>query len=72
MKIEKITRLPDVIQRIGLCRSWIYSAMSRGEFPKPLSLGARAIGWLESDIDAFIESRVAISRGGSKGEIHHE
>jgi len=33
--------------------------MSRGEFPKPLPIGLRAVGWLESEVDAWLETRIA-------------
>ena len=54
----RFLRLPDVRSRISLSRSQIYRKISSGEFPKPYSLGARAVAWLESDVDAWIESRV--------------
>jgi len=57
-----ILRLPIVKARTGLSRSTIYLQAAEGKFPKPLSLGARAVGWLESDIEAWLASRVAKSR----------
>jgi prophage regulatory protein len=59
---EKIHRLPAVKDRTGLSRSSVYEKIAAGDFPKPISLGARAVGWLESDIDAWIDNRVAVSR----------
>jgi prophage regulatory protein len=61
---EQIIRLPDVKARTGLSRSSIYAAISRGEFPSPLSLGARAVGWRLSDIEHWIDSRRPVGRGG--------
>ena len=52
-----IRRLPHVKERTGLGRSSIYSFMKAGSFPRPVSLGARSVGWLESDITEWIESR---------------
>jgi prophage regulatory protein len=60
-----ILRLPVVITRTGLSRSTIYLRISDGSFPSPLSLGARAVGWLESDIEGWISRRIEQSRGGS-------
>ncbi len=61
-----IIRLPQVKQRTGLSRSTIYELIKRGQFKKPISLGARAVGWLESDVSEFIAGRVAASRPSIK------
>lgn len=58
----RILRLPDVISRVGLRRASIYLHMTNGSFPKPISLGARAVGWLESDIDGWIAARIEVTR----------
>lgn len=54
--ITCILRLPTVKARTGLSRSTIYLKISQGTFPKPVSLGARAVGWLESQIDDWVAS----------------
>jgi prophage regulatory protein len=59
----RILRLPDVISRVGLKRASIYQYVSDGNFPKPVSLGPRAVGWIETEIDLWIFKRVQISRG---------
>ncbi len=59
---EKVLRLRAVLSRTGLSRSMAYDLMSKEDFPKPISLGARAVGWLESEIDAWIAERVKASR----------
>lgn len=58
---KKILRLPAVKSRTGLSRSSIYLFISRGEFPRPISLGRRAVGWIESDIKDWLEARVSLS-----------
>ncbi|MFZ2999140.1 MAG: AlpA family phage regulatory protein [Undibacterium umbellatum] len=60
--MQTIIRLPQVKQRTGLSRSTIYSLIKVGQFKAPISLGARAVGWLESDVWGFIEARVKASR----------
>ena len=60
---KRVNRLPVVKYRTGLSRSTIYLYMSKGLFPASISLGSRAIGWLESDIDEWLEQRIAISKG---------
>lgn len=54
---EAILRLPQVKGRCGLARSSIYARVKEGSFPAPVNLGERAVGWLESEIDAWIEAR---------------
>jgi len=56
---NNILRRPAVEAKTGLSRSTIYEMMSRGEFPKPIQLGKRAVGWPESALDAWLESRKA-------------
>mgnify|MGYP003641014492 CR=1 FL=1 len=62
---NKILRLPAVKEITGLSRSSIYLRMSKGEFPKSISLGDRAIGWLEQDVNQWLEQCIAQSK--SKG-----
>jgi prophage regulatory protein len=59
---NSILRLPEVKARVGLSRSTLYLRIGEGTFPKPISLGARAVGWLESDIEAWVSKQVDLSR----------
>lgn len=54
---EEIWRLPRVICTVGMGRSWIYLAIADGRFPSPVQLGARAVGWKRSEIEAWLDSR---------------
>ncbi|HCU05527.1 MAG: AlpA family transcriptional regulator [Gammaproteobacteria bacterium GWE2_42_36] len=63
----KILRLPEVKKLIGLSRSSIYLRISKGEFPKPISLGSRAVGWLEEDIVRWLEEKIQFSRAHDHG-----
>jgi len=54
---SRILRMREVIQRIGLSRSTIYKLMGNDDFPRPMKLGSQAIGWRDSDIEAWISSR---------------
>ena len=56
---ERILRRPEVQNRTGLARSTIYAGMAAGWFPKSIPLGERAVGWAESEIAAWLESRKA-------------
>ena len=59
---EKIIRLQAVKVRCGLSRSTLYNRMAVGEFPSPVALGARAVGWVESEVNAWIAARINASR----------
>ena len=47
-------RFPTVKARTGLSRSTIYLRISRGTFPAPVSLGGRAVGWIEAEVHAWL------------------
>jgi len=57
-----ILRLPTVKSRTGLSRSTIYLRISEGSFPKPISLGGRAVGWIESEINEWLDQQIEASR----------
>jgi len=60
----RFLRLPEVMARTGLSRSTIYVRLAEGRFPEPVRLGPRAVGWIESEIDAWMQERIDRSRGG--------
>ncbi len=57
-----ILRLPAVKARTGLSRSTIYLRISEGRFPKAISLGGRAVGWIESEINDWLNQQIDNSR----------
>ena len=69
-----ILRLPDVKVRTGLSRSTIYLRVSEGRFPKPISLGSRAVGWIETEVDDWLQQQIAASRQAalSDGGASHD
>jgi prophage regulatory protein len=61
-----ILRRKQVQARTGLARSTIYQHIQAGTFPRPVQLGPRAVGWLESEVSEWIAERVRIARSGAK------
>ena len=61
-KALSILRLSEVKKRTGLSRSSIYAKIAEREFPSQVSLGKRAIGFVESEIDSWIAQRIEHSR----------
>lgn len=61
---DRILKLPEVKERTGCKDSFIYAKAACGQFPKPIKLSSRSSGWLESEVDAWINGRVKASREG--------
>jgi prophage regulatory protein len=59
---KRILRKPDVLKKIGVSKTQLQNLIEAGEFPGAIKLGgpeARAIGWIEAEIDAWIEKKIA-------------
>lgn len=57
-----ILRCQEVQQKVGLKKSAIYAGAKDGSFPKPIKLGTGphcAVGWLDSEINAWVKARIA-------------
>jgi prophage regulatory protein len=54
----RIVRLPEVLRRTGLSRSSIYLKVKEGSFPAPVSLGLRAVGWVDTSITQWVQARI--------------
>ena len=60
---ETLIRLPKVIEKVCYQKSTLYQKIQANEFPAPVRLGARAVAWKLSDIEAWIESRASACKG---------
>jgi prophage regulatory protein len=58
-RLRPILRLREVEQTTGIKRSTIYEGIEAGTFPKQIPLAPRAVGWLEDEIAAWVEARIA-------------
>ena len=56
-----ILRLPEVMRLTGLGRSTIYRLLAAGQFPPPVRLSERAVGWRRSDVDNWTAARPLVS-----------
>lgn len=59
----KVLRLAQVMDSTGLGRSTIYKYIAQGKFPTPLQLSERCVGWLESEVQQWIQSRLDMRDG---------
>ena len=62
MEQNQILRLKQVIEKTGLSRSVIYALISRGEFVTRIKLSPRTMGFLESEVNAWIAERLEASK----------
>ncbi|ARB85971.1 MULTISPECIES: helix-turn-helix transcriptional regulator [Yersinia] len=59
---HSLIRLGEVQRRTGYSKAWIYRLISHGKFPTSVKIGIRAIAFVESEIDEWINQRIAESR----------
>lgn len=56
--LMRLIRLPEVLHKVGLCRSQVYNMCDKGTFPKPVSLGTRTVAWNEDEIHDWMMSKI--------------
>ena len=59
---QSLIRLPEVLKRTGFGTAWIYRLISEGRFPAPVKIGVRAVAFVESEVDEWIQSVIETSR----------
>ena len=52
-----ILRLPQVLEQVNLSRATVYKMIGRSEFPQPVQIGQRSVGWLTEEVNSWLESR---------------
>ena len=52
----RILRFPEVVRKTGISRTGVYEKLRTGEFPEPVSLGERAIGFVEGEVDCYLST----------------
>jgi prophage regulatory protein len=63
---RRVLRMPGVQGITGIARSTLYKAIKEGRFPPSISLGPRSVGWLESDVQAWLDTRIELSKSPSR------
>lgn len=59
---KRLIRVPEVLRRVGFSRTTMYELIKEGRFPDKVIIGARAVAFVESEIDAWIENNIFDSR----------
>ncbi|MGF1826251.1 AlpA family transcriptional regulator [Vibrio splendidus] len=55
---SRLLRLKEVIQVTGISRSSLYKYLNEGQFPPPISLGARSVAWIDHEVQAWITTKM--------------
>ncbi len=63
----QILRLPQVLQVTGLCRSMIYQLEAANRFPQRIRIGSRAVGWLHSEVQDWLDSQFSFPADSCRG-----
>jgi len=58
--IERILRLPTLLAAIDISAATLWRWVKDESFPKPISLGGRSVGWLQSEVQAWVKARVML------------
>jgi len=53
-------RLKEVTEKTGLAKSTIYNLISQGKFPKQIELGARSVGWVDTEIEEWLLAKIEL------------
>ena len=56
--MQKLLRLKQVQALTGLSRSHLYSLASKGQFPKSVKLSQKSVGWIETEVQDWIDARI--------------
>lgn len=65
---DRVLRRREVISMVGLGTTKLYELISEGQFPKPIKLSVRSVGWLESEVQDWIKER-AESREANENNV---
>ena len=67
-----ILRLPQLLQKIGICRSKVYLLLDASskyydhDFPKPIRLGLRSVGWNLTEVEGWLQAQLNMRTGGAR------
>lgn len=69
----RVIKLPEMSKRIGYARASIYAKLDPKNtqydplMPRPISLGGRAVGWIEAEVEEWLQGRIALRNAAVKG-----
>lgn len=64
--LERLIRLPEVKSRTGLSTSDLYRRVEAGTFPRQIKLGVKAVAWIETEVQEWIEKTIQAAKEGAQ------
>ena len=61
---DRLIPRPEVLQKLGISNSTLWRMIRDGDFPKPVQISARRVGWPSSEVAGEVQRRVALRDGG--------
>lgn len=65
--MARLIKKPEVLKKTALSNSSLYRLINADEFPAPIQLGPRAVAWVDSEVQEWIDKRIQTTRNG--GEV---
>ena len=69
IKQTRLIPLKEVVARTSLSRAHLYRMMNAGAFPRPVKITDKRLAFVESEVDSWIDERVAARRTGGTGSL---
>lgn len=63
---QSLISAKEVLRRVQRSKAWLYKQLSKNTFPRPVKIGTRAISFVESEVDLWIQKQISASRGGKE------
>ena len=57
IETRRLIRVPEVLALIGVSRSTLYAMVAEGQFPRPVKIGHRSVGWPARDVQSWLDNR---------------
>lgn len=66
---QSLISAKEVLRRVQRSKAWLYKQISKDAFPRPVKIGTRAISFIESEINLWINEKIASSRNDGKERV---
>lgn len=53
---ERLLRIGEVLEIAGISKSVLYEMVNREEFPRPVRIGRRSVGWRQREVKDWLDS----------------